>query len=1525
MNILHLSFFYLYLNLNILLKENFITSKFQNQQKIMRVTRPLFTFLAIFFLFSNITFSQSSLFNDAKELANYLEEDFSVTLQLEKAENSNATISVMRDGTVLPSIDSNTYNFSHYGNYNIEIKNLHNSDFFIITFLADTFPIISKNDLVSLDSLNEGTDLTFDITNFPDKVLLTLKSIGEEKLETPSLLKEFKKGQFGDNKSELKNIIQAINIMNSHANFKNLNSEISISNLHSQYSHNPFLNSLNLENDFLNPDVGNYFDFFGSYADGKSFFRNLQTEFPSYYYNNNPWHKLLYGDSILQLQKTVSFEDTNSSYRTRIVSSQKELTEASIRIDRTNKSRNLLDAKTVAVGLSDFIAERAQEELNLTFFNRFKKNMEKPSELTVLFPNTRTLLYQFEISDYKTLLSHARESFTVDLDNLGLNFPKVLKLKKYETLYNSPEVFNLSLIYSIADLAYKEVPVETILVSGFQKLQERKSELKKSINIELADAFLAASIPTGVKDPKMTRSLIQNNPQLDSLKSYVKEYLDALDNSKKILDETSGSFDQMVNRNINRVYAMTPETDQQKDIVVTINKIQNSINNTNSTLSKNFNRDIFYNNRRISNNSDNSILSFYKNTVLTNLRGKEYYGYIIQNPRLDDYDNYLKIEPDSINGIIAEGLEGSRKLIDENFEQHINQYYDFLEESTKQYRIERINYRLAEKTNETRKEKIIHFFKRVQLLKAAIAKEIEFWKTATNDDEASFHLAGLKLLNALVYEDPFIGLFYEVANELEMGVNSFEQITENFYQNSLGKDFNDNLILANERLDSIKVDFVDKFNVLNREFGGNTMMAPTVQMQLLETEFERDSIHIMDKIKQEEFKFLARNIFLENSMFVEEDGETELMETPVTSLPNFGTEEYLKDLKDLEKKLEQLQIDLRGATDETEKDNINNKIDNLTDEKDALVEKREEEVNIQKEIIERNHKIIYENLLAEKEKLSRNHHALKAAIATSNSLSKVRDAHKLEDNYYFDKFLTSEQKENTLDSLNHFDIDVYDTKLDSSKVIIDDLKNKSVQLKTYISSLENRYCKDLIEAEKNAKNLSTGMEIATHLLFAFRDYEKIRDTLFFEDSVFVKVTINQLDSLSGFTNTYTSDSLRIIEKPIEGTTEQLIAARWITKKEFETLRKNDLQWNIFLGLLYQRLTSIEDAPDFSPRGVAILATKFLSITNDMDTYRNELRRKKAIDPNSISFKDYYPFIRSTVDLFNTVITTPSIGDTTTIATNFGLKNIPVISNEALSLYENIYAKNYGNAILNSMQLLKIITHEKRQERRNKKNKLTNKREARKSQLAINAVLTYGTFMANMINAESSDQVKNILQSATLPPGSSRIKRETVSSFTINSYLGAAIGRDRLLGIPENLDLEQDAFGASMAVPIGFTYSFSPNLIKNNSSFSIHVPLIDLGAITAYRQNPDNPNYSIDALPDFSWNNLFSPGLFVVYNFAESPFSLGVGGQYGPQLRQITINTGEAINVNSWRFPMAFFTIDVPFFNLHTGARKIIVK
>jgi hypothetical protein len=340
--------------------------------------------------------------------------------------------------------------------------------------------------------------------------------------------------------------------------------------------------------------------------------------------------------------------------------------------------------------------------------------------------------------------------------------------------------------------------------------------------------------------------------------------------------------------------------------------------------------------------------------------------------------------------------------------------------------------------------------------------------------------------------------------------------------------------------------------------------------------------------------------------------------------------------------------------------------------------------------------------------------------------------------------------------------------------------------------------------------------------------------------------------------------------------------------------------------------------------VAALSTQFLKIANEIDENQEKIRRKKGGDPSSVILKDYFPYIRSTVDLLNIVLTTPVNGDTTSIkAKTKALGKITQISSEALSLYENIDVRDYGNAILNATELLRIITDREYTEEELKGLTKTERRQRLRTQRQVGAIFKYGTFMAQMINAKSSDQVKNILKSTTLPPGSSRIKREVQSNITINSYLGAGLGRDRLLDAPA--DLDADAFGAALSVPIGLTYSFSPKFLRNRSSFSIHIPLLDLGAITAYRSNPNGQTANVNALPELEWKNLFSPGAYLIYNFADSPFSLGIGGQYGPQLRELNQANGEPIFLNSFRFPMISATIDVPFYNLHTGPRKMVVK
>ncbi len=1499
----------------------------------MRVIRPLFICLTILLLFSNLAFSQSdspsSIYHDSKVLSDFLENYPAPMIHFNIAGGNSGRPIITKDDQKVEIKNEKSlqyYNLTSYGYYRIGMSNPKYNDTINISVndtILQILPIEDKQDeysksIDSLDAIVIGYyPSSLGIIVFKHtKVFEELgkdengKPIFEIYQDPPYSNHIYESGKSTDEYTKILNILTAQSgdlLVDKDANW-------SFTNLQSKYLTNPFLNNLNRANPLFDPSVDIYFS--------PEFSKKFTQNFSQNYYSNYPYHKLLYGDSILSFQKTVSFKDASISYRKQITTSQNELTDASIRINETNKRKNLLDAKTVAVGLSDFIAERAQEELNLTFFNRFKENLNKPSELTVLFPNTKNLLYQFEISNYKTLLSHARESFKVDLDNLGLNFPEILKLKKYQNLYNSPEVFNLSLIYSIADLAYKEEPVENILVAAFQKLKDRKIELNKSINAEIADNLIAAVTPTNRKKSSITSKQIKNNEKLQRLKIHVEDYLNAIENcqdeirnfqSNIYLEVYLDSSPMLSSKYPNNIHALEDDQDN-----INLNETNIRLNrNTNFVAHSDFFRPIQYNNR-IANES--SLLDFYKKTIGANLDGKEYYGYLIDNPQPGDYQIFFQPPPDSIHSVLAEGIEGCRNMLAEDFEKEIDKNYFLSRDLAKIFRKITMDYFLRQEKLAGPEKKIIAFSEKVKTLKSSIEHEISFWEKTTQLDRSDHHIAGLYFLKSLMEKDIQIKLFEDVANLLESG-NEYNKLVEDFYGKTLKEDtdYQRNMNLALNHLDSLQFDFEDKINLMVKDYGSINFSDSTYQHQKLSFQLHLDTISINEKYNISYSKSLLERVAFNTGEFHGlTNDEISFLNEENPLVVGMVSELFSKNsrMKELGNQLNELNKQLETQEDEAEKENIKNQIIQLNDQRDQVEMEIESTLDANFQQLEDLKNELLAKSNSKKTSLIQRFNEQVNSLGKSSS-KPLHEFYSLNDNPYFKKYKNLKEYDNEIDFSQReemFNIKYMDQQLDTLEVVINELKEKRLQFENYFTYLDTTYCNNLVGAHENASNLAKSLEFSAHLLFAFRDYEQIYDTVFVYDSTQLSVTINQLDTLTGFTNTITRDSLFIKRKPIDGTTNPLVEARWITRKEFDDLRGNELQWNIFLGLLYQRLNSIENAPNFSAEGVALLATKFLSITHDMENYRSELRRKKATTPDLVTFKDYYPFIRSTVDLFNTVITTPSVGDTSlTISKKFGLQNIPQISNEALSLYENIYVKEYGNAVLNTMELLKLIS-----------NKKLGKKEARKAQRSINAVLTYGTFMANMINAQTSDQVKNILKSATLPPGSSRIKRETVSSFTINSYLGAAVGRDRLLGVPENIDLAQDAFGASLSVPIGFTYSFSPNIIKNNSSFSIHVPLIDLGAITAYRQNPDNPNYSIDDLPDFSWQNLFSPGVFAVYNFADSPFSLGVGGQYGPQLRQITPTGGEAINVNSWRFPMAFFTIDVPFFNLHTGARKIIV-
>ena len=186
-------------------------------------------------------------------------------------------------------------------------------------------------------------------------------------------------------------------------------------------------------------------------------------------------------------------------------------------------------------------------------------------------------------------------------------------------------------------------------------------------------------------------------------------------------------------------------------------------------------------------------------------------------------------------------------------------------------------------------------------------------------------------------------------------------------------------------------------------------------------------------------------------------------------------------------------------------------------------------------------------------------------------------------------------------------------------------------------------------------------------------------------------------------------------------------------------------------------------------------------------------------------------------------------------------------------------------------------------------------------------MKYATFMGTVADAQTSEQVELAFDVFALPPGSSKLKKSSRVSVALNAYVGPTVGLERL----ENLS-SSTIF--ALHAPVGINLNWG--LPKNKGSFSLFTPIIDVGAITAFRFGDD-----ASTLPELSFKNIIAPGIYAVYGFGRDlPFAFGIGGQIGPNTRRIEINEiGLPVEnrVESGFRIGAFLSVDIPVFHFYT--------
>ncbi|MFN0215531.1 MAG: hypothetical protein ACKVT2_14840 [Saprospiraceae bacterium] len=376
--------------------------------------------------------------------------------------------------------------------------------------------------------------------------------------------------------------------------------------------------------------------------------------------------------------------------------------------------------------------------------------------------------------------------------------------------------------------------------------------------------------------------------------------------------------------------------------------------------------------------------------------------------------------------------------------------------------------------------------------------------------------------------------------------------------------------------------------------------------------------------------------------------------------------------------------------------------------------------------------------------------------------------------------------------------------------------------------------------------------------------------------------------------------LHLVSESLRNTESADSLMPWYTGREIREMFKDPKLFRIYLGLLWQKsgVVSFAGANRTETIQLRDILKKAAETDAILESWRNSIASfgevthsvQRAIRAGSNSPQtaadDFFRYAQSLNDLMQTV------NQTGRILLNRQTDLIPqeyiFLMRQCNSLYFNIRQRNYTGAISNVIYCLNLLGKDKKQ---------------------IATMLKYANFVASIAEANSSEEVENAIELFALPPGSSRMKKQPKRfSVALNAFTGLAIGSERLTG---DGSVETKTFSA-VAAPVGISCSWG---LGKAGSLGFFVPLIDVGAVTAYRFDDKNTG----SLPELTWGNILTPGLYGVWDLpGRIPLALGGGWQVGPNLRKVTQGLNE-IEKSGTRWGV-FLAVDIPvtFFYLGKG-------
>ncbi|MDX1913358.1 MAG: hypothetical protein SFV22_17825, partial [Saprospiraceae bacterium] len=357
---------------------------------------------------------------------------------------------------------------------------------------------------------------------------------------------------------------------------------------------------------------------------------------------------------------------------------------------------------------------------------------------------------------------------------------------------------------------------------------------------------------------------------------------------------------------------------------------------------------------------------------------------------------------------------------------------------------------------------------------------------------------------------------------------------------------------------------------------------------------------------------------------------------------------------------------------------------------------------------------------------------------------------------------------------------------------------------------------------------------------------------------------------------------------------------WFTAREIREAFKDKDVLRIYLGLLWQRTKNLQFVDDSGTVNatMGVLMQQADAGAGLVENWRNSIQSladltqgmqfslKSSGSSERTVADDFFAYSQSVTDLLQAVNQTGRVmlqRQNDLIPTEYIF-----LMRQCNSLYFNVRQRNFSGAVGNVIYCLNLL-----------------KGKTEKDKKAIATLLRYANFMAAIAEANSADEMESAIEAFALPPGSSRMKK-TAGRFSValNAYTGFAWGREYLGGESGAKKI------AALSAPLGISASYG---LGKGGSLGFFVPVIDVGAVTAWRFKDD----SAENLPELTWGNILSPGVYIVYDTpGKWPFAIGYGAQIGPGLRKVS-EMGLEVEKSGWRQGF-FLSVDIPITYLYLG-------